>query len=369
MADRFDLINFSKSVTTTLGGVTANVNIDANTLFVDGTNNRVGIGTNAPVNVLQVRGIAGGGGESLARFTGNSTFNGIAIQSSLANSTTSSASFLDTLNESGACIASLVGEIATDGSSAYAFTTQTSGTRTDRRAERMRIAGSGTVSLGVHSGAGSSILSLNGTVVCSTDQEAGRTYEAHNFNTYPKLYSSVFINVGASSNIPASSTGNGYRFVMGAGDTGGRGFDLVGTSAGQLYYRARENGTWYLTSASVPSDYRIKQDIIPIDSSIETLKLINAVSYRFKDIPSPAANNTLQWADDGKNHLGFIAHELKEVIPSAVNGEKDAVTDVGGIQPQTLNVMPIVALLTSALQEAVSKIETLEARIEALENK
>ena len=54
MADRFDLINFSKSVTTTLGGVTANVNIDANTLFVDGTNNRVGIGTAAPATTVDI---------------------------------------------------------------------------------------------------------------------------------------------------------------------------------------------------------------------------------------------------------------------------------------------------------------------------
>ena len=369
MADRFDLINISKSITTTTGGTTANVNIDANTLFVDGTNNRVGVGTTAPVTPLQIRGVAGGGGETLARFTGNSTFNGIAIQSSLANSTTSSAGFIDVLNESGAAVLNIAGDIATDGGSAWSFSTQPSGTRTDRRAERMRISSTGVVTLASHAGNGSTILGSNGTVVVSTFQEGGRSYEGHNYNSYPNLYSSIFINPNASTNLPPSLSGNGYRFVMGAGDTGGRGFDLVGTGNGQLYYRARENGTWYLTSASVPSDYRIKQDIIPIDSSIETLKLINAVSYRFKDIPSPAANNTLQWADDGKSHLGFIAHELKEVIPSAVNGEKDAVTDVGGIQPQTLNVMPIVALLTSALQEAVAKIETLEARVQALENK
>ena len=54
MADRFDLINFSKSVTTTLGGTTANVNIDANTLFLDGVNNRVGIGTATPAVSLAV---------------------------------------------------------------------------------------------------------------------------------------------------------------------------------------------------------------------------------------------------------------------------------------------------------------------------
>ena len=153
MADRFDLINFSKSVTTTLGGTTANVNIDANTLFVDGTNNRVGVGTAAPVNPLHVRGVAGGGGESLARFTGNSTYNGIAVQSSLANSTTFSAGFIDVLNESGAAVVSMAGEISTDGATEWSFTTQSSGTRTDRRAERVRIDGAG--NLRFNSGYGS----------------------------------------------------------------------------------------------------------------------------------------------------------------------------------------------------------------------
>ena len=56
MADRFDLINFGKSVVTTLGGITANVNIDANTLFVDGTNNRVGIGNTTPAHALSIAG-------------------------------------------------------------------------------------------------------------------------------------------------------------------------------------------------------------------------------------------------------------------------------------------------------------------------
>ena len=153
MADRFDLINFSKSVTTTTGGTTANVNIDANTLFVDGTNNRVGIGTAAPVNPLHIRGVAGGGGESLLRLTANSTYNGMAIQSSLANSTTFSAGFIDVLNESGAAVVSMAGEISTDGATEWSFTTQSSGTRTDRRAERVRIDGAG--NLRFNSGYGS----------------------------------------------------------------------------------------------------------------------------------------------------------------------------------------------------------------------
>lgn len=54
MADRFDLINFGKSVVTTTGGTTANVNIDSDTLYVDGTNNRVGLGTSSPTERLDV---------------------------------------------------------------------------------------------------------------------------------------------------------------------------------------------------------------------------------------------------------------------------------------------------------------------------
>jgi hypothetical protein len=226
-----------------------------------------------------------------------------------------------------------------------------------------------TIVVTTYSGNGSSIANTLGTVISSADQNGGRTYEVHDFNSYQKLYSSTFISIGSSSNIPPSSAGNGYRFSMGAGDVSGRGFDLVGTSGGQLYYRARENGTWYLTSATTPSDYRIKQNVSHITSTIPLLKRLNPVSYRYKNIQNPIANNTLQWSDDGQNHLGFIAHEMKEVIPSAVNGEKDAVTDIGCIQPQTLNAMPIISLLTSALQEAVNKIENLETRLIALESK
>jgi hypothetical protein len=240
--------------------------------------------------------------------------------------------------------------------------------------ERARISATGVVNLGstMYSGAGSTLLDTLGSVVCSANQQANRTYESHNFNTYPNLYSTVFINVGASSNIPTNLSGNGYRFIMGAGDTGGRGFDLVGTSSGQLYYRARENGTWYQVTSSIPSDYRIKENITPIESPLETLDKIKPVTFDFKDIPNPGSNTsstTYQWSNDGTPQLGFIAHELQEVIPSAVNGEKDAVTDVGGIQPQTLNVMPIVALLTAAIKELKADNDMLKDRIAALESR
>ncbi len=46
----------------TTGGVDENINIDSNTLKVDGTNNRVGIGTASPSNTLSIDGTAASGG-------------------------------------------------------------------------------------------------------------------------------------------------------------------------------------------------------------------------------------------------------------------------------------------------------------------
>ena len=83
-----------------------------------------------------------------------------------------------------------------------------------------------------------------GTLVYSANTQGGRTYETHDFNSYPNLYSTMFINPTGSTNVPAGFSGNGYRFIMGAGDTTTRGFDLLGSSAPALWFRAREQGTW-----------------------------------------------------------------------------------------------------------------------------
>ena len=65
---------------------------------------------------------------------------------------------------------------------------------------------------------------------------------------------------------------------------------------------------------------------------------------------------------------GFLAHELQEVVPRAVNGAKDAVDADGNIEAQSIDKSDIVPLLTKALQEQQATIEALTARITALEN-
>ena len=65
---------------------------------------------------------------------------------------------------------------------------------------------------------------------------------------------------------------------------------------------------------------------------------------------------------------GFVAHEVSSIVPEAVTGEKDAVNEDGSIKPQGIDQAKLVPVLTKALQEAITKIEELETRIQTLEN-
>ena len=66
---------------------------------------------------------------------------------------------------------------------------------------------------------------------------------------------------------------------------------------------------------------------------------------------------------------GFIAHEVQEVVPEAVTGVKDEVrTEDGDMGEkkgdpimQNIDVSRIVPLLTAAVQELITRVETLEA--------
>jgi hypothetical protein len=145
--------------------------------------------------------------------------------------------------------------------------------------------------------------------------------------------------IGKTGNTANATTSNGYNWYW----TG---------SAMELWVDHLSQGT-----VTTSSDYRIKKDITTQTASgIDKIKQLRPVNYEFTD------NTDLLFKGDGVKREGFIAHEVAEVIPSAVDGEKDAANQV-----QSLRVDAIVSVLTKALQEAVAKIETLEAKVAALE--
>ena len=134
-------------------------------------------------------------------------------------------------------------------------------------------------------------------------------------------------------------------------------FRTNGTNVGRINTDA--SNTSYVTS----SDYRLKENITPMTGGLSKVALLKPVTYK--------------WKVDGSNGQGFIAHELAEVVPDCVTGEKDAVetyTDEDGneqtrIKPQGIDTSFLVATLTVAIQEQQALITALTARITALETK
>ena len=112
----------------------------------------------------------------------------------------------------------------------------------------------------------------------------------------------------------------------------------------------------YAVVYSTSSDYRLKENIVPISNGIERLKELKPCRFNF--------------IEGDPNYVvdGFIAHEAAEVVPEAVTGEKDAVDKDNNPSYQGIDQSKVVPLLTAALQEAISKIEQLEIRIQTLEN-
>jgi hypothetical protein len=127
----------------------------------------------------------------------------------------------------------------------------------------------------------------------------------------------------------------------------------TGTFAGTQY--AAITGTGTTVSYGTGSDYRLKANVQPLVNSTVKVKALKPCSYTW--IKAPDTQNQ-----------GFLAHELAEVVPQAVVGEKDAVNADGSIKIQQVDLSYVVPLLTAALQEAIVKIEALEVRITALES-
>jgi hypothetical protein len=106
--------------------------------------------------------------------------------------------------------------------------------------------------------------------------------------------------------------------------------------------------TFYNTS----SDYRIKENVVPLTEAISRVNQLQVHRFNFISHPDQTVD-------------GFIAHEAQEVVPECVTGTKDAVDADGNPVMQGIDQSKLVPLLTAALQEAIAKIESLEARLTA----
>jgi hypothetical protein len=141
-----------------------------------------------------------------------------------------------------------------------------------------------------------------------------------------------------------NSTVNEFFFAR---DTGGTRFGVRGNGGIANY-----------SSNNIPlSDERLKKDITSLESVWDKIKNIEIVKYKFKD----------QTHDDF--NMGVIAQQVQIIAPELVDDEgwgtfAEDGTAYKGIWETDLNYYSI-----KALQEAMAKIEKLEAEINELKNK
>ena len=102
------------------------------------------------------------------------------------------------------------------------------------------------------------------------------------------------------------------------------------------------------TTFSTTSDYRLKESVQPLIGGLARINNLKPSTYK--------------WKADGSNSEGFIAHELAEVVPAAVTGQKDAVNADGSIKPQGVDLSKLVPILVAAIQELSARVQTLEAK-------
>jgi len=222
------------------------------------------------------------------------------------------------------------------------------------------------------SGAMVSILSGNNSAADlnfadADDEDVGRIRYNHSDN-------SMQFQTAASERMRIDSDGRAYFNTTSAMGTGVLQVNLAGTNkAVGIRMRPESNGNWLLafesvggssivgqivanassTSYNTSSDYRLKTDAQPMTGATDRLKQLNPINFK--------------WIADNTRADGFLAHEAQAVVPDAVTGAKDAVDEDGNIEPQGIDQAKLVPLLTSALQEAIAKIETLETKVAALE--
>lgn len=301
---------------------------DSPTLVVDATNDRVGVGTSSPSGLAHVY----NGMLQVGSKTGDTSLqqNTDAIRIAAVPNSSTEWGGLQWYREFSDYIGAEI--IAARPDAAEAKTDlifKTSGSSADAT-ERMRIQSDGRV------------------LVFDTDRSRGNTdswlYSAGNTDTTS----------GAMPlELAVDSTSGATRYLAGFSNVNG----FIGSIT--------VNGS--TTSYNTSSDYRLKENVTPLDGAADRLAQIPV--HRFNFIADP--DTTVD---------GFLAHEVQAFVPEAITGEKDAfetvdVTDEDGnvtgteTRPvyQSIDQSKLVPLLTAALQEALQKIDALEARIATLE--
>ena len=243
------------------------------------------------------------------------------------------------------------------------FWTNSGGADSTDITEKLRITGSGCLNTGTGSlGQVAYQLRVDADVDNGVYVSAGSSSSNHSFYVENAAGSAELFAIRGDGQVRIGAT-NGVNVLFATTavpSASVAGLCLTGTNSGQisssgsattaynhfLFYNGNGLVGYISTSSSTTtystsSDYRMKEDL----KDFNGLDLLSKMKvYDFK------------WKSDDTRSYGSIAHEIQEIIPSAVVGEKD------GEEMQGLDYSQLVPILLKSIQE-------LEARVKEFENK
>ena len=289
-------------------------------LNVDSTNERVGIGTASPDNVLEIEKDSGGTAASgpVVNITDANAGGNASAALLLKRSNTGSTDWMIT-NEAGKLFFDYGTNLNAiqDGTTTMSLTADDVGIGIETPANRLHVL---------------------------DERASGFVSKFHNDGNDANRHG---ISVWAGND--DGTTGTTYFVAC---------YDGNGGAVGYLQHAS---GTF---TAADASDIRLKKDIV--DTSINGLNVIN--SMKIRDFKWKSNNSDVTAA--------FVANELKESFPSAVFGEADGMEDIldaeenkigERIAPMTISRDMLVPVLAKAIQELSASNDALKARIEVLE--
>ena len=153
-----------------------------------------------------------------------------------------------------------------------------------------------------------------------------------------------------------SNTDNGSLAVNADASGGNVGISSVTANNDTRFHLLFRNGNGQVGSISTngsatafntSSDYRLKENATAISDGITRLKTLKPYRFNFKSDASTTVD-------------GFFAHEVT-AVPEAITGTKDAVDSNNNPVYQGIDQSKLVPLLVAAIQELITKVETLEA--------
>ena len=160
-------------------------------------------------------------------------------------------------------------------------------------------------------------------------------------------------NTGANVNnvysqLPAGANAGAYHFV---GSISGSGLQFTVDADGDVKNTNNSYGSI--------SDIKLKQDVVDAASQWDDIKALRVRKYRFKRNPDAALQ------------IGLVAQEAEAVSPGLVEETADRDEEGNDLGTTTKSVKYSVLYMKAvkALQEAMTRIEQLEAKVAALESK